>query len=304
MRGFFETLARASRLHPRARPEASGLKVTRDVRYGAGAHARLDVYQPATPGPWPVVMYVHGGAFRILSKDTHWLMGQLFAKQGYLVFNVEYRLAPQHPFPAGLSDVSAAYAFVLAEAARWGGDLGRGLVLAGESAGANLVASLTAMTCFERPEPFAREVFRCGRVPDAVVPACGIFQVSDPERFERRRELPWWLSDRIKETRDVYLGPSGAADHTLADPLLLIESAQESARALPPFFLPVGTADPLLDDTRRLAAALERRGVAHEARYYAGELHAFHALIFRRAARACWADTFSFLDARLEARRG
>ena len=58
----------------------------------------------------------------------------------------------------------------------------------------------------------------------------------------------------------------------------------------------VGTADPLLDDTRRLARALDRLCVPHQARYYPGEIHAFHAFVFRQAARRCWQDQFAFID--------
>ena len=50
------------------------------------------------------MLYVHGGGFRILSKDTHWIMGLAFARRGFLVFNIGYRLAPKHPFPAAIAD--------------------------------------------------------------------------------------------------------------------------------------------------------------------------------------------------------
>jgi acetyl esterase len=66
-------------------------------------------------------------------------------------------------------------------------------------------------------------------------------------------------------------------------------------RELPPFFVPCGGADPLVDDTRRLEAALRSRGVLHEARYYPGEVHAFHALWWREQAKQCWTDTLAFI---------
>lgn len=300
----FEGLSRMGRLHPRADPAAHGVTVIKDVAYRPGgdrAH-RLDIYQPPGPGPWPVVLYVHGGAFRILSKETHWVMALAFARKGYLVLNAEYRLAPTHPFPAGLQDVCDAWRFAVTESARYGGDPGRGIVLAGESAGANLVTSLALACCYPRPEDFAQEVFGLGAVPAAVVPACGLFQVSDPERFGRRKPLPRWLLDRIEETRDAYLGPSQHTRHDLADPVSTLERGEVPARALPPFFLPVGTADPILDDTRRMHAALTALGVASTVKFYPGEPHAFHALVFRPAARECWADTFAFLDRHLPPR--
>ena len=81
----------------------------------------------------------------------------------------------------------------------------------------------------------------------------------------------------------------------LADPLCFFERGPEPARPVPPFFLPVGTKDPLLDDTRRLARALRAMGVSAEEEYYPGEIHAFHAFVMRAAARKCWGDTFAFL---------
>ena len=98
---FFHGLSRAGRLHPASNPARHGVEVERDLRYGPAAEHILDLYRPHKhPGPWPVVFYVHGGAFQILSKDTHWLMGLAFARRGYLVVNISYRLAPRHRFPA------------------------------------------------------------------------------------------------------------------------------------------------------------------------------------------------------------
>ena len=172
--GFFEGAARLGRLHPHARPEAHGISVTRDVPYDpANPFRRLDVWQPAAAragSTAPALLYVHGGGFRILSKETHWIMALTFARQGFVVFNIDYRLAPKHPFPAALEDAAEAYAWVVDRAADFHADAAR-LVLAGESAGANLVAALTLAACVERPEAFARRVFATGLVPRTVLPA-------------------------------------------------------------------------------------------------------------------------------------
>lgn len=299
---FFLALARAGRLHPLADPRRHGVHVAaRDLPYRDGNRAdhRFDVWRPRDlGGPLPIVFYVHGGGFRFLSKDTHWIMALAFARNGYLVFNVSYRLAPRHPFPAAVEDVCAAFCHCLSRAAEWGGDPSR-VVLAGESAGANLVTTLALSACYRRPEPFARAVFELGIVPRAVVPMCGILQVSDPARFARRRRIPRFIADRIEEVSEAYLfGHERATPEELelADPLRVLERGVPPERPLPPFFAAVGTKDPLLDDTRRLEAALARLGVTCEARYYPGELHAFHALVFRRSAQDCWRRTFGFLD--------
>jgi acetyl esterase len=131
-----------------------------------------------------------------------------------------------------------------------------------------------------------------------VLPACGILQVTDVDRFGRRKRLSKFLQNRLREVEDAYLGsvlaPGPARD--LADPLLWLENAEPPPRPLPPFFAGVGTADPLLDDTRRLKAALDRLGVPCEVRYYPREIHAFHAFVWRPNARAFWRETFAFLD--------
>lgn len=299
-------LATAVRFNPLARPARHGIRIERDVAYGRRAELchTLDVFVPErATHPMPVVFYVHGGGFSMLSKDTHWGMAMAFARRGYLVFNVNYRLAPKNPFPAPLEDVCVAFVWMAEHAQGYGGDLRR-LVLAGESAGANLITALTIAATFERPESSARDVFATGVVPTAVVPACGILQVTDVERFWRTRTLPVWLKSMLLDVSSGYLGDVGvqpSAELELADPVRVFESDAPAVRKLPTFFVPVGTRDPLLDDTRRLARALERRGVRCLARYYEGEVHAFHAFVWRERARECWAEKFAFLEAVLAA---
>lgn len=305
---FFVYLASISRYQPYAKAHRHGIELVRDVPYaesGLESH-RLDVYRPTSrPGPLPIVLYVHGGGFRILSKDSHWLMALLFARRGYLVFNVNYRLAPDDKYPAAIEDVCAAYRWVVQNAEAFGGDLGR-LVFAGESAGANLVTALTVATSFVRPESWAREVFETGVQPKVVLPACGMFQVSDVERLEHSGPLAMFVREYLKVISEAYLPPEHELGTSLdlADPLVLLERETPSDRPLPPFFNIVGSRDPLVDDTRRLTAALERRGVDVTTKYYAGEPHAFHAFVWRRAARQSWRDTFEYLGPRIHGAAG
>jgi len=297
--GFFRGSSRLARLHPGAKLERHHVSVERDIAYGDSGqgHHLLDVYRPTrAQGPLPVVLYVHGGGFRILSKDSHWIMGLAFARRGYLVFVVNYRLAPKHRFPAALEDCAQAYAWVAKNAARFGGDTSR-LILAGESAGANLVTAMTIAACFARDEPYARAIHDVGLVPKAVVPACGILQVTDVERFERRRKLPAYLADRLHEVSAAYLPTEPASvPLDLADPLCVLERGASPDRPLPPFFIPCGTKDLLLDDTRRLGKTLDVLGVKNEVAIYPGGVHAFHAMVFRAQAKQCWRDTYRFLD--------
>ncbi len=295
--GAFNSLARVGRMHPKARPERHQVEVLRDIAY-APDHMNehlLDIYRPTSgPGPFPVVFYVHGGGFRILSKDTHWIMGLAFARQGYLVVSINYRLAPRYRYPAAIEDACNALAWTWKHIGHYGGDRDR-LILAGESAGANLTASLAIATSYRRPEPWARQIFDLGVRPVAAIPACGILQVTDVDRFRRRRPLSAFLYDRLDEVSRAYLGSDPKVSLDLADPLLVLERGERPERPLPRFFSFAGTKDVLLDDTRRLHAALGRLGVPSQVAYYPGELHAFHALIWRPQAVECWRTTFAFL---------
>ena len=297
---FFKGLSGAGRLVPSARPERHGVERITNIAYKETnqEHHRLDVWRPSDlKGPLPVVLYIHGGGFRILSKETHWLMALAFARRGYVVFNINYRLSPVNPFPAAIEDACEAYSWIVRNAERWGGDANQ-LIVAGESAGANLAVGVAIAACFERPELWAKAVFDTGVVPRCVLPACGMHQVSEPERYVATGKMPRVIADRIEEVSHSYLpkhlsrsdGSTG-----MADPVVILEGPSAPLRPFPPTFSIAGTADPILDDTRRLHKALTARGVRSEMRIYPGEMHAFHALVWRPNARSAWAETFRFL---------
>ena len=305
-RGYIRGIEAISAIGKRAPmfdPRRHGVRVVRDLAYiddGDPAH-HLDVWTPINRvGRLPVVIYVHGGAFHYLSKDTHWLMPLYWARRGFVVFNVNYRLAPKHPFPAALEDVARATSWAVRHAREFGGDETR-LGFAGESAGGNLVTSLTLACCFDREEPYARELQALGVRPRAVLPACAVLQVSDQARLYGGRNWPSWVVGQLKEIEDGYLAPSRAdeKERELADPLLVLEGDVAPVHALPPFFTIAGTRDPVLPDSERLHAALEARGVDSELRVYPGEIHAFHAMIHRIASRDAWRGQIAFTQRHL-----
>lgn len=127
----------------------AGVKVQRDVRYGAAERNLLDLFTPeAGPSPRPVLIFVHGGAFTGGNKRTPdspfydnimlWA-----AKSGFVGVNMTYRLAPKWPWPAAAEDIASAVQWVAANAAPNGGDPAR-IFLMGHSAGAVHVASYVA----------------------------------------------------------------------------------------------------------------------------------------------------------------
>ncbi len=295
------SLSHSGRLHPLSRAWRDGIERFSDIPYKNGFRPqhKLDVYRPTrSDGPLPVLFYVHGGGFGLLSKDTHWMFGRGFARQGYVVVSINYTLSGQEPFPAAVQDTFAAWQWMHENIARYGGDPSR-VAIAGESAGANLALSLTVAQCWERPEPWARDVFDLAAergVAKAALPACGMLQVSAPDRYLSNERIPAWMRDRIAVVCRRYLpDPDAVSSTDLADPICFLETADPPERPLPAIFAPCGTRDPVKDDTRRLDEALQRFDGPSEMKWYRGGIHAFHAFIWQPLARECWADQLRWL---------
>jgi acetyl esterase/lipase len=138
-------LVMMSRAQPPARPKAgprlpAGARVDRDVVYGPHERNKLDVYRPAGDGPWPLVIWVHGGAWQAGSKDGGGPALRLLDR-GYAVASVNYRLSQHAQFPAQIEDCKAAVRWLRANAQKYGLDPNRFGVW-GASAGGHLVALL------------------------------------------------------------------------------------------------------------------------------------------------------------------
>jgi acetyl esterase len=284
--------ARLRYMMPDAHPARFDVALIRDVAYRAPhddgdresqAHL-LDVYVPTrTPKPLPVVMYVHGGAFCMLSKETHRVMALAIARAGYLVFNINYRLGPRHTYPAPLEDASQALVWVARNAARYGGDPSR-VAIAGESAGANLVTG---------DENIALR---------AAIATYGFLDIGYIDRYLAHPRIPLWTKALLLDAAKSYVGPDvceAARALPLASPLTIIESDARPERALPPFFLSVGTKDPLFRCSKRLKAALDRRGTPSELHVSPGEIHGYDAMVWRAPAQEKWRAAHEFLATHL-----
>jgi acetyl esterase len=263
----------------------------------------LDIYRPRDAvGRLPAIVYIHGGAFSMMSKDTHRIMAYVLAAQGYEVFNINYRLGPVHTYPKPLQDAMAALEWVLDNGAKYGADTDR-LAIIGESAGANLAAALAYCTTHPRPEPFTQSIFERDVDLACVAPLYGLLDLHDVRRFwrdpDKSRRMASWIKGEIRGTAYSYLGRrvKRALQFPLASPLRLFEKpAVPGSRPLPPFFTTVGTADPLLGDTIRLSDALQQRETECELHVFRGEIHAFNVLLWRAAAREQWGALFDFLE--------
>ena len=297
--GTFKLLARlGGSLLQRKRVRAH-VEVIRDVAYGPHRYNLLDIYQPEFAArPLPVLLYIHGGAFTLCSKETHRGIALAHCKRAnYLVFNIDYRLAPHFKFPAAHEDACAAFRWVAENCARYGGDPSR-IVVAGESAGGNLALSVAVASSYRRPEPWAKAVFDCGVRPAAVAPLMPYLQVSNPSRQALNPAASWLAVNVAHDIASSYLGArrtQSAPESMMADPIRVLEECGAPARPLPPMFSGVGTSDLCAEDVRRLEIVCNTLRVPNTIRYYEKEVHAFHVMRWRSNARVFWRENMQFL---------
>jgi acetyl esterase/lipase len=138
-------------------------QVAQGLHYGPHPRQVVDVYAPATPGPHPVLVFVHGGSWASGNRADYAFVGQAFAAQDYLTVLAEYRLVPEVHYPGFVADTAAAIAWASDHAVQFGGDPAR-LFVMGHSAGAynvvqavlshHLEARVTAMVTLAGPFDF------------------------------------------------------------------------------------------------------------------------------------------------------
>ena len=293
------TLARLGERAIKLEEIETGLAVLRDIPYGPAPAHLLDVVRPrGVSDARPVLLYIHGGAFTTCSRQTHRAVAALYAaRAGYVVFNIDYRLAPRHRYPAAIEDACLAYRWVADRCAQYGGDAQR-IVVAGESAGGNLALGVACAASYLRPEAFAKAVYEHPVRPVAVMPLMPVLQVSDPLARRASRDLPDWAIRILEILAMNYLGerqPPATDALLFADPIRLLETTAP-VKAFPRVFTGVGTADLCEEDAKRLHAAAERWGIASELHQYQGEPHAFQAMWWRPLTQQFWDDNIRFLQ--------
>jgi acetyl esterase len=222
---------------------------------------RLVRPRAAGAAPLPVLAYFHGGGWCIGDLDTHdAACRQLAAEAGCAVLAVDYRLAPEHPFPAAVDDCFAALRFLAAEGASLGLDPGR-IAVGGDSAGGNL-AAVTAIAARDAGIALQGQVL--------IYPATD-FSVARPSHDDyaegfllTRESIAWFSGNYLPEAsrRDWRASPILAADLT----------------RLPPAIVIVGDCDPLRDESRDYAEKLRRAGNEATFHLYPGMIHGFFTM--------------------------
>ncbi|MET3440575.1 acetyl esterase [Variovorax paradoxus] len=229
---------------------------------GPGSPLTLRIYQPNAEGPLPLLLYVHGGGFVIGDLETHDKVCRTLCHDvAAVVVAVDYRLAPEHPFPAAVDDAACALRWVAAHARELGADPSR-IALAGDSAGAQLaaVAALRAAGAAALHAP---------RALGLIYPVAQHYSEPSPSmaengegKFLSTGVMQWFI--------DSYLG--GRQELARHADFALLHS--QALGALPPTWLATMGHDPLRDEGHALALRIAQAGVPTEHRHYPGAIHA------------------------------
>ena len=220
------------------------------------------VVTPAGDGPFPVLVWIHGGGWVIgTAGETLATAKDLAAAGECIVVSLDYRLAPEHKAPAAFDDCLAATTWVLDHAAEIGGDTSR-VAVGGDSAGGNL----SALVSIELGERLRYQVL--------VYPATDLAMThpSIDENAEgyllTKASMVWFMGH--------YLDGS---DQSATDPRISPHYASDDAlRRVPPAFVITAEFDPLRDEGEAYAARLQSLGVDTVLRRFDGQIHAFYSL--------------------------
>jgi acetyl esterase len=227
---------------------------------GPAGDIPVRVYVPAGDGPFPVLVYYHGGGWVIGNIETHDVPCRVLAnRSGAIVMSVDYRLAPEHRFPAAVEDAYAAAVWAAGKAAEFGGD-GTRLAVGGDSAGGNL-AAVVAQEAKARGGPPIRfqllvypAVDRHDDSPSMKANALG--------PLLSRAWIEWFYGhylDGPEDGLDPRVSPGRTADLS----------------GLPPALVLTAEYDPLRDQGEAYARRLREAGVAAEHVDHPGMIHGF-----------------------------
>ena len=227
---------------------------------GPGGSIPIRVYRPGAEGPLPAVVYFHGGCWVMGNIQTHDAYCRALANRARaVVVSVDYRLAPEHKFPAGVEDAFAATCWVAENASMIEADAAR-IAVAGDSAGGNLAAAV-ALMARDRGGPALAFQLLIYPIVD--------FNFETPSYRENatgflltRDDMVWSWKHYLANELDgytPYASPMRAEDH----------------RGLPPAMIVTAEFDPLRDEGEAYARTLEAAGVPAMLHRYDGMIHGF-----------------------------
>ncbi|CAM5399709.1 putative lipase LipH [Streptomyces spiroverticillatus] len=261
-------------------------KVEDGVIPGPGGEIPVRFYHPSADPDLPVTVFCHGGGFVIGDLESHDALCRTTAKEsGSIVMAVDYRLSPEHAFPAALEDGFAAYVWAREHAREWGGDPSR-IALAGDSAGASITAGVCLMA-------------RDRGVPQPVLqllwyPATGLDETPSRKRFADAAMLG------AQAMAFFHRHHFGAISRREAVPYGAVSLADDLSGLAPAYVLVAGN-DPLLDEGIAYAGQLRAAGVPTQLDVQEEMVHGF--LNFADLLPSCRAAAQPSLTALREALR-
>jgi acetyl esterase len=227
---------------------------------GPAGDIPVRVYTPAGDGPKPVILYFHGGGWVIGDLDVcDNPVRRIANKTGAVVVSVDYRLAPEHFYPAAFDDSYAATVWVAEHAAELGGDPER-IATCGDSAGGNLAAAI-AIAARDRQGPRLAAQLLLYPVTDFNF-TTGSYEENGEGYLLTRGSMQWFWAH--------YLGPQELGKDPFACP-----ARADNLVGLPPAFVATAEFDPLRDEGEAYAANLRTAGVEVTAKRYDGMVHGF-----------------------------
>lgn len=226
---------------------------------GPGGEIPVKIFTPKGKGPFPLLVYIHGGGWVIMSPDTHAkLCAELAEGAGVVIVSPHYRLAPEHLPPAQLDDCMATIHWAVEHASELNAD-GSRFAIGGDSAGGNLTAAACLRLRDEGGPEAKLQLLLYGAFtldPDTAS------SIANAEAAILSRETMIWFTNHYlsggAKREDPYIAPINGDLH-----------------GLPPARLIVGTLDPLMDDSKAYAAKLQAAGVPATLSIYEDMPHVF-----------------------------
>lgn len=270
-----------------------GVVAERDLAYAPDdGDALLDVYRPleAKGKPLPAIVWVHGGGYLAGSKELVENYLRILAGHGYAAVGVGYSLAPGTQYPRPIEQVAEALGYIEANATRLGIDANR-IVLAGDSAGAQIVAQVAAV--ISSPDyakrigiaaPIARERLR------GAILFCGVY---DPDLQDNATNFASFLRTATRS----YFGVDDLSDDPRKAQYSIVANVTAS---FPPLFISAGNGDPLLAHSKKLASVARGKGIAVDALFFPEQRkpalpHEYQFNLDNAAGREALERTLAFL---------
>jgi len=231
------------------------------------------IYWPEGGGPKdrsgagrPIVLYFHGGGWTHCSAETHdGVARYLCDKAGCIVVNVDYRLSPEHKFPAALEDTYEVLRWVSSNADDLGGDA-RAIVAAGESAGGTLSIGLCLLAKSRGGPQIAVQIPMC--------PSLDLDGYDDYDSWKRLGGGEYLVSKAsLEQTKDSYFQNPDDVTNPLASPIFAADLS-----GLPPALVITAEFDPLVDQGEHYVRRLRASGVQADYRCFEGTIHSFMIL--------------------------